>query len=57
LRKILEGFNPELYPVAIRAKAMKCLAQIVEADYQVLMIVSIIYSRYDSSSIISEILA
>uniref|UniRef100_A0A183CFS0 Nipped-B protein n=1 Tax=Globodera pallida TaxID=36090 RepID=A0A183CFS0_GLOPA len=38
LKKILEGFNPDLYPVAIRAKAMKCLAQIVEADYQVLMI-------------------
>lgn len=38
LKKILEGFNPDLYPVAIRTKAMKCLAQIVEADYQVLMI-------------------
>lgn len=37
LRAILEGFKPDLYPVAIRAKAMKCLAQIVEADSQVLM--------------------
>ncbi|KAL3116765.1 hypothetical protein niasHT_004266 [Heterodera trifolii] len=41
LKKILEGFNPDLYPVAIRAKAMKCLAQIVEADYQVLMIAEV----------------
>lgn len=40
LNKILEGFNPEIFPqVHIRAKAMKCLTQIVEADHHVLMIV------------------
>jgi hypothetical protein len=27
------------YPVHVRAKAMKCLAQLVEADHKVLMMV------------------
>lgn len=36
LKHILEGFHPDL-PVAVRAKAMKCLTQIVEVDPHVLM--------------------
>lgn len=36
LKHILEGFNPD-FPVAVRAKAMKCLTQVVEVDPQVLM--------------------
>uniref|UniRef100_A0A915LBX9 Nipped-B protein n=1 Tax=Meloidogyne javanica TaxID=6303 RepID=A0A915LBX9_MELJA len=55
LRRILEGFKPDLYPVAIRTKAMKCLAQIVEADSQVLMIDTAVAVRKRVIRILKEV--
>lgn len=42
LDQILECFDVA-YPVAVRAKAMRCLSQIIDVDHQILAIVIIFY--------------